>query len=512
MPLNPNAARDYVNGYSVKPVADQVHDYPNFFMGLKLNVFRHIRNLPLEFKHPISVISGSNKSGKTTALMAIACSHYNFMRHNVNHDTLERTTWSGVVRFTSQDVQGHPWSYQVKYRIGPQVHTNQGSKNAASNKWSGVAKKEGQIGRPTAGHPAGGRTVVFIDLNRITPSRHLSKSYFNRFRNLPGVAFAEQAKVNDYLSYILEDNYNVTKIATAADSKIYKFTTAANYSSYNTASGEDALVSMLCQILEAPNNSLVLIDEIEIGLHPKIQRRLMDVLYIISKDEHKQFILTSHAYAILDSVPAEARLFIDRSGGGFRSLPGLSTYESLTRMDSKAFPVVSVYVEDDVSKLIVKRAIAEVMLANPGFNRLVKVVVVGSADKTFRYFDTRKATRLEEPNTSKPACVLDGDMQNKLDGNGNLLYPAQDGLFFHYSNYPPEKMLLQEYLGNHPNGNLQYHLEHSNVHCLLQKIVDEGLAIDKEGAFNVCFTDYRNSAGGSAHFESLKAFIESQCQ
>ena len=512
MPLNPKADREYVNGYSAKLLVDQIHDYPNFFMGLKLNVFRHIQNLPLSFKHPISVISGSNRSGKTTALMAIACSHYNFMRHNVNHNTLERTTWSSVARFTSQDVQGRPWSYQVQYRIGTQLHTNQGSKNAASNKWSGVAKKEGQIGRPTAARPAGGRTVVFIDLNRISPSRHLSKSYYNRFRNLPGVAFAEQAKVNDYLSYILEENYNVTQIATAADSRIFKFATGDSYSSYNTASGEDVLVSMLCQILEASNDSLVLIDEIEVGLHPKIQRRLMDVLYIISRAEHKQFILTSHAYAIIDSVPMEARLFIDKIGGGFRSLPGLTTYETLTRMDSKAFPVATVYVEDGVSKLIVECAVEEVMLANPGFNRLVKVVVIGSADRTFNYFDTRKKTRSEEPTTSKPACVLDGDMRNKRDGNGNLQYPAQDGLFFHYSAFPPEKMLLQEYLNNHPNVNLQYHFEHSNVHCLLQKIIDEGLAIDKSGAFNLCFAEYRNSVGGAVHFESLKAFIESQCQ
>ena len=308
MPLNPNSARDYVNGYSAKSVADRVHDYPSFFMELQLNVFRHIRNLTLVFKHPISVISGSNRSGKTTALMAIACSHYNFQRHNVNNGRLERATWSSVVRFTSQDIQGHAWAYHVKQRTGANERTSAGSKNAASSKWSGVAKKSGQIGKPTAAHPNGGRTVILIDLNRISPSRHLSKSYYDKSRRLPGMAFVNQAKVNEYLSYVLEDNYTVEQIAPAADSKIFKFNTASHYTSFNTASGEDVLVSILTQVLEAPQNSLVLIDEIEVGLHPKIQRRLMDVLYMISKDEHKQFIVTSHAYAILDSVPTESRL------------------------------------------------------------------------------------------------------------------------------------------------------------------------------------------------------------
>lgn len=513
MQLNPNAARDYVNGYSVKSQDDKVHDYPNFFMELQLNVFRHIRNLTLEFKHPISVISGTNRSGKTTALMAIACSHYNFQRPNVNNGRLERATWGSVVRFTSQDVQGHAWAYHVKYRVGTNERTSAGSKNAASSKWSGVAKKSGQIGKPISGHLNGGRTVILIDLNRISPSRHLSKSYYNKSRRLPGGTFVNQDKVNDYLSYVLEDNYNVEQIAPAADSTIFKFntTSVSHYTSFNTASGEDVLVSILTQILAAPQNALVLIDEIEVGLHPKIQRRLMDVLYMISKDEHKQFIVTSHAYAILDSVPTESRLFIEANAAGCRCMNGLTTYETLTRMDSEAFPVATVYVEDEESKMIIERAVCEIVATNVGFGRLIRVVVIGSADKTYNYFVTRKESRQHEPNTSKPACVLDGDMEN-IRSAGVLKYPPQEGLFFHYSNMAPEKMLLQEYLAKHPHTGLQYHFEHSNPHSILQKMVEEGLALNKTEAFNMCFTEYRHSAGGEEHFESLKRFLTGLCQ
>ncbi len=299
-------------------------------------------------------------------------------------------------------------------------------------------------------------------------------------------------------------------MAHAGDSRIFKFTTADHYSSYNTASGEDVLASMICQIEDAPIGSLVLIDEIEVGLHPKIQRRLMDVLYIISREEHKQFILTSHAYAILDSVPMESRLFIQRAAVGFRCLAGLTTYESLTRMDCEAFPVATVYVEDEVSKDIVNKAISEVTAVNTGFNRLIKVVIVGPADKTYQYFVTRKTLMPFEANISKPACVLDGDME-LLQDNGTRKYPAQDGLFFHYSNYSPEKMLLVEYLANHPHAALQYHVDHSNPHCLLQKIVEEGLVVNRSDAFTLCFTDYRNSVGGSAHFELLKQFLVGLC-
>lgn len=510
MPLNPVAARDSVNGYVNKNDRDKARSYPQFFTKLELDTFRHINNLVLSFKHPITVVSGSNRSGKTSALMTIACSHYNFKRHNVSNGNWERATWSKMMRFTVNDTQVADWNYHVSFREGTTPHRVHGYRRQATGKWGGAAKKSQQIGHPTGGHPNGGREVTLIDLNRITPGRHLSQSYFDRARNAQPVAIANQAKVNEYLSYILEDRYQVEKLAQAADGQVYKYTTASSYSTFNTASGEDVLSVILTDILRTPDYSLILIDEIEVGLHPKIQRRLMDVLYMISNDEHKQFILTTHSYAVLNSVPEDSRIFIDADAGVFHAFQGLSTYEALTRMDSTVFPVTTVYVEDEESKAIVNNAIGELNVANHGLSRLFKVVVVGNAQKTYDYFTTRKLLRVQEHITTKASCILDGDMENLLDGNGNRKFPAQDGLFFHFSNEAPEKMLVRKYLAVHPNANMQYHVDNSNPHCLLEKMVEQGLAISESNAFDLCFTEYRNSVDGGQHFDGLKQFLLNQ--
>ena len=84
MPLNPNSSKDYVNGYSSKPLAEKVRMYPQFFCGIEFETFRHIRNLNVRFVNPITVLSGSNKSGKTSILLATACSHYNFLKKIYN--------------------------------------------------------------------------------------------------------------------------------------------------------------------------------------------------------------------------------------------------------------------------------------------------------------------------------------------------------------------------------------------------------------------------------------------
>ena len=207
-------------------------------------------------------------------------------------------------------------------------------------------------------------------------------------------------------------------------------------------------------------------------------------------------------------LPQESRLFIQNNGGNYEAKAGLSTYETLTRMDSEAFPVTMVYVEDEESKKIVDNAISEVNAANPGFARLIKPVVVGSANDTYNYFKTRQRLGDIEKLFSKAACILDGDMRQKRDESGNLKYPEEPRLFFHYSNDAPEKMLVKSYLAVHPNHNMQYHVDNSNPHCLLEKMVEQGMAADKQNAFNLCFDEYKNSADGSAHYSELKQFLD----
>lgn len=511
MPLNPNSARDEVNSYLTKSDPDKARMYPQFFKKVKLDVFRHIRNLELRFVHPISIISGSNRSGKTSVLMTIACSHYNFDRKDVANGAWGRATWSHLVRFTNHDVQTEDWEYHIEYREGNRTKDARGYRKHVTKKWGGAGKKEKQIGKPIVGHPNGGRHVCLIDLNRINPGRHLTSSVYNKARRAAVVDMANQQAINEYLSYILETGYSIDKLAEAADNNVYKFCAGGvcNYSSFNTASGEDVLVNLLGQILHLPDNSLILIDELEVGLHPKIQRRLMDVLFIISQQQHKQFVITSHSYAVIDSVPQESRLFIQNNGGNYEAKAGMSTYETLTRMDSEAFPVTMVYVEDEESKKIVDNAISEVNAANPGFARLIKPVVVGSANDTYNYFKTRQRLGDIEKLFSKAACILDGDMRQKRDGSGNLKYPEELRLFFHYSNDAPEKMLVKSYLAVHPNHNMQYHVDNSNPHCLLEKMVEQGIAVDKQNAFDICFDAYWQSAEGNSHFGDLKEFLKS---
>ena len=509
MPINPNSDKDHVNGYSARPLTNQVDMYPQFFTGIEFETFRHIRNLGIEFKNPISVISGSNKSGKTSILLAIACSHYNFHKKDYSNGNFKRTTWGDVMKFTNYDQQQVDWTYYVSYRKGDRFERKRGQRKYASKKWNGVAKKESQIGTPVNGRN-NGRKVYFIDLDRIVPARKLSLSTYRNARN--NNINPLQNVIIEYVSYVLERIYNVGVLYANVDNEVFGYENAGyRYSSYNTASGEDVLTRIIEDIVNADDGSLILIEEIEIGLHPKIQRRLMDVLYHESRRAKKQFIVTTHSSSILASVLPESRIFIEKNNNYFRAISNISINAALTKMDSLSYPLVNIYVEDDVSKWIVMKAIDAITINRQGFNLLVKPIIVGSAADTYKYFKLKATLYIEEKVNAGYACILDGDMRDERDGNNNLKYPPEELLFFHHSNDAPERMLLKAYLNTYPNDTLRYHLS-SNPHRLFEKMIEEGLCGDKNAAFNLCWNALIATPEGLLYIEEMKNFIINSCR
>lgn len=501
--INPNRDRTWIREYVTASDAEKAKRYPLFFSGIKFDVFRHLRNIDLDISSPITVISGSNKSGKTTALMAIACSHHNFQRRRTSNGDLERNTWGDVMRFTDHDEQIEDWIYHVSFRKGTEVFRKQGSRNHLSKKWSGVAKKQGQIDTPKGGNNQAGRQVTFIDLERLQPARHLSPTVFNKAKSAPLTDV--DIRVAEYLSYILESEYQLKEICSFADNVIYKFDNGGRYSSYNCASGEDVLTRLIRDIVDSPEKSLILIEEIEVGLHPKIQRRLMQVLMHESRQSKKQFIVTTHSPTILSSVDADSRLFIDASQ--HRCIKKISANAALSKMDAISFPLMNLLVEDDLAKWIVMRAISEVNTSIQGFSHLVNVIVCGSAAKTYSDYCFLRDHHEDLRPKCGFACVLDGDQR--------VFYrdkvTPQDSIFFLYESVAPEVFLVRAYLKNNPNPMIEYHLS-SDPHCLFGKMCEASLCVDSNEAIELCWDCFISTPEGEQFFAGLKQFLIDSCK
>jgi predicted ATPase len=494
MAINPNSDEAWLNNVNVET---DVNKYPFFLTGVEIERFRQISGMVVKFEHPISVISGSNKSGKTSILSTIACSHFDFQMRNPGSGNLERITWSKMVKFTKYDLQAEDWVYHLSYRLGTHSQRKRGVRKASTKKWSGLGKKESQIKE---------RQVVYIDVDRVAPARSYSQSLF--YKTQSSTPTPVSATTLEYLSYILEETYSGSNALGSHQNKdSYSFNNT--YSSFNCASGEDALMGILASIVNAETKSLILIDELELGLHPKIQRRLIDVIKFESRINKKQFIITTHSASVISSFEKPSRLFIERNPDGTSSSrAALSVNATLTKMDSSIYPAINIACEDLTSKKIISHCIQNrISAAN---RRLINMFEMGSANKTFRYYKlTQEANQYMKIKTPV-CCILDGDMRNERDANGQLQFPPEPSLFFIHSNEAPEKMLLREYLAAHPNTSLSYHLGNSNAHILLSKCVEEGIGTNETEAALALIEYFATTTEGDQYMGALSTFINSQ--
>ena len=91
--------------------------------------------------------------------------------------------------------------------------------------------------------------------------------------------------------------------------------TGATYSELHMAAGERAILRLSLEIAQL-RDALVLIDEVEAGLHPWVQQLLMLQLQQLALRNDLQVIVTSHSPVVLDSVPGNGRIFLERGDDG----------------------------------------------------------------------------------------------------------------------------------------------------------------------------------------------------
>jgi len=85
--------------------------------------------------------------------------------------------------------------------------------------------------------------------------------------------------------------------------------------------GEQKVIRLL-QVLEAvPAQSLILLEEPEITLHPDAQRGLAWYLMSLSYRKGHQIIVATHSTELFESLPQQARLLLVRRPGGTEIVP-----------------------------------------------------------------------------------------------------------------------------------------------------------------------------------------------
>ena len=117
--------------------------------------------------------------------------------------------------------------------------------------------------------------------------------------------------------------------------------------------GESSVIVLLSRLQAIPVGGLLVIEEVELGLHVEAQVRLMEVLLSYCSDRRLQIICTSHSEAVIDAVPRRARVLLRKNGQEHEALNNVSTRFAVHEMTGHAQPELIVYTEDKLASMVV---------------------------------------------------------------------------------------------------------------------------------------------------------------
>lgn len=275
---------------------------PHFLSEIYLDGLRGLDNLRVLFDYPVSVIAGGNATGKSTVLFAAACAYkvpgagpkdfvpstlfpYYSPKLGDRQDILQRIT----LEFNYQTPEG---MRSMRWR--------------RAKGWS-----RSFLGRQNASQPE--RPVYLRTLSNLSnPSEVRGVLSMSRLKSEPEetpltpsqVEFAHQMLPFRYSEVVNLSSGNKNLLFAAQEG-------GAAYSELHMAAGERAILQLSKEIAQL-EGALVLIDEVEAGLHPWVQQLLMLHLQQLALRNDLQIIVTSHSPVVLDSVPTRGRIFLDR--------------------------------------------------------------------------------------------------------------------------------------------------------------------------------------------------------
>lgn len=498
--------------YDVNTFTTPDVSYLHFLHRIKVNSFRHIRGLNISFDSPVTIISGSNRVGKTSILLLIACSFDNFKHIDpTTPDTLFRKfTWKDVISFTKDETDNGGYSYELFWRKGSSGEKHgEGKRGLGKQSWTGLGKLS-RTKRVNA--KIMDREVRFIDLDRMHPARGCSRRLNYKASRAEKVQLDDE--IVNYYKYIfrIPEEIKIYQTGSHINKRVFLIEYPHNgareaYSSYNDASGEEALLNMLIDMIEAGDNALILIDELECGIHPETQRRLADVIQFLSWTKKQQYIITTHSATLLSAFPQKSRKLIEiKNDGSFDVIHSPAVDTVFSKLDSVAHPLIKLYCEDDIAEFCIRKMLVKINQERLYFDRLINVIISGPANDVKGDYERHKQLYNQVIPKQGYCCVFDGDMKDKPEYRG-YLGNDREFVYFLYSDKAPERFLCDAYLAKNPNDDLRLFIELENHHQLFDEMVRLGLSVDRHDALISCWNCFESTDGYKSMFADFKQFI-----
>lgn len=361
------------------------HKYGEYLLKLNIQKIRGFKNKDISFDFPVTALVGTNGSGKSSILGAAACAYKQikpgmfFPKSSVGDDSM--SDWGITYELIDKRKQDKSTIKRTSY--------------FKRSRWN----RDDVIDRH----------VLFFGIQRTVPAGE--KTLFKKLTTSSYKHHDELRKISENIAGQAQKilGKNVTNYEITNYGNDNKFLIGENngihYSEFHFGAGESSIIRMIEEIENAPDNSLVLIEEIENGLHPIATARMVEYLIDVAERKSIQSIFTSHSDYALSPLPDEA-IWSCRDGDLDQGKLSVESLRAITgRIDKK----LAIFVEDKFAKYWVESILRSVISE---YYEQLEVHALGG-DGT--------AVKIHKSNLANPAsskrslCVIDGDSLQEED-------------------------------------------------------------------------------------------------
>ncbi|BDA65287.1 ATP-dependent nuclease [Actinomyces capricornis] len=360
--------------------------YAEYLKSMRLVKIRGFSDTEITFDFPVTALIGPNGSGKTTVLGAAGLLYKSvsprrfFAKSGRYDDSMQN--WKIEYTALSENMKS-----------GTSITRTASFRQA---KWNRDALT---------------RSVLVIGIDRTLPAterKNLNPFIGNNFKGSEEHTFSQA--IVDAVQKILgknADNY-LSISADKTKTKIFAMrdesTSSVGYSEFHFGAGEASIIRIVSEIEEAQDGCLMLIEEIENGLHPLAVRRLVEYLIDVAKRKSTQVVFTTHSNAALEALPDDA-VWSCYDG---KVKQGKLDIEALRTLTGEVECQAAVFTEDSFGAVLADITLRK--LKSQGVKRSsIEIHHMSGADSAYQHV----AYHNSNPTSSFPAiALLDGDMKN----------------------------------------------------------------------------------------------------
>ncbi|MBR5718785.1 MAG: AAA family ATPase [Clostridia bacterium] len=257
------------------------------------------------------------------------------------------------------------------------------------------------------------------------------------------------------------------------------------YTEKRFSSGELAILHLIQGINKAVDGAIVLLDEAEMALHPRVQINLLNYLKRISKEKNLMVLISTHSPTMIKATNPNRIIMLDTDNTGNISIvspcyPALA----LGRVDyeeSSGFDYIF-FVEDEMARSLLKKIVNKyISLVTKHITSSTSIIPVGG------YRETSKMavnTAKQLFSKSKVFAFVDTDALSNLDENPEYKQYYEDHKDIIYDlTYTPEVKIIDVLTSNN------YAMEEikKRFHCEIKTIIESD-------AYKKCIKENERSA------------------